>query len=157
MQEFAFDTCRTITSLLASGFLLRYPNIKFLFAHNGGAFPFIADRIGAYHIDTMIMQNNNGMRLRELFASQNIYLDTALSSAFQFHVLKDLGIPKERLLYATDWPYTERLDDTGSDKAGYDETKRSGLFDDDDMEDIVRNNSLKLFPRLQKEFEKLVD
>lgn len=157
MQEFAFDTCRTITSLLASGFLLRYPNIKFLFAHNGGAFPFIADRIGAYHIDTIIAQNNDGMCLRDLFASQNIYFDTALASAFQFPVLKDLGLPTERLLYATDWPYTERVDNTGSDKVGYDEVKRSGLFDDDDMEDIVRNNSLKLFPRLRMEFEKLVD
>jgi len=37
---------------------------------------------------------------------------------------------------------------------GYDAPKKSGLFDDGEMEDIVRNNSLKLFPRLAKEYSK---
>ena len=40
---------------------------------------------------------------------------------------------------------------------GYNAPKESGLFDYADMEDIVRNNSLRLFPRLAKEFDRIKD
>ena len=155
VQEFPFDTCRAITNIIHSGLLLRHPNVKFLFSHNGGAFPFLADRIGAQHIDEMIAKNNGGLRLREIISTTNIYLDTSISSAMQYPLLKELGFRIPHLLYATDFPYTARKDSTSCYQAGYDAPKQSGLFDDEAMEDIVRNNSLKLFPRLREEFEKL--
>lgn len=104
VQEFPFDTCRAITTVISSGLLLRHPNVNFLFAHNGGAFPYLADRIGAQHIDEIIAKNNNGMRLREILATKNIYFDTSISSSYQYPLLKELGIPAEHLLYATDLP-----------------------------------------------------
>lgn len=73
----------------------------------------------------------------------------------QYPLIKDLGVPTEHLLYATDFPYTVRKDSTGCFQAGYDEPKKSGLFDDAAMEDIVRNNALKVFPRISEEFKKL--
>lgn len=155
VQEFPFDTCRAITNVIHSGLLSRFPEIKFLFSHNGGAFPFLADRIGEQHIDEMIAKNNGGLRLRDLVSTKNIYLDTSISSAMQYPLLKNLGIRTDHLLYATDFPYTARKDSTGCFQAGYDEPKKSGLFDDTAMEDIVRNNALKVFPRLAEEFEKL--
>lgn len=155
LQEFPFDTCRAITSVIHSGLLIRHPNIKLLFSHNGGAFPFLADRIGAQHIDEMIAKNNHGLRLRQILSTKNIYMDTSISSAMQFPLLKDLGVPTSHLLYATDFPYTARNDSTGCYQVGYDAPKQSGLFDDETMEDIVRNNALRLFPRLAKEFAHL--
>jgi 6-methylsalicylate decarboxylase len=134
--------------------LVRLPDIRFLFSHNGGAFPYLADRLGVQHMDDIIANNNDGLRLRDLVSTKNIYFDTSISSSFQYHVIKDLGIPTEHLIYATDYPYTWRPDNkTYLD--GYDAPKKSGLFTDGDMEDIVRNNSLKLFPRLAKEYAKL--
>lgn len=144
-----------MTNAIHSGILLRFPNIKFLFSHNGGAFPFLADRIGAQHIDEMIAKNNNGLRLRDLLSTTNIYVDTSISSAMQYPLIKDLGIPTSHLLYATDFPYTKRKDSTNSYQMGYNAPRDSGLFDHAAMEDIVRNNSLKLFPRLAKEFDKV--
>lgn len=113
----------------------------------------MADRIGAQHLDNVIVPRNAGLTLRDVVAQKNIYFDTSISSAFQYPLIKDLGIPTEHLLYATDYPYTKRNDNT-TYLDGYDAPKKSGLFDDGEMEDIVRNNSLKLFPRLAKEYSK---
>jgi predicted TIM-barrel fold metal-dependent hydrolase len=129
--------------------LIRQPKVKFLFSHNGGAFPYLADRIGRQHMDNVITKSNEGLTLRQLLSTKNIYLDTSISSPMQYHVIKDLGIPTAHLLYATDYPYTMRFDDT-TYLEGYNAPKNSGLFDDNEMEDILRHNSLSLFPRLAK-------
>lgn len=62
-------------------------------------------------------------------------------------------MPVEHLLYATDYPYTQRFDNT-TYLEGYNAPKASGLFSDQDMEKILRLNSLGLFPRLAKLYEK---
>lgn len=107
-------------------------------------------------MDEMIAANNNGLRLREILSTKNIYLDTSISSSYQYPLLKELGIPTEHLLYATDFPYTKRRGvSTSCYQAGWDAPHKSGLFSSEDMDDIVRNNSLKLFPRLAEEYAKL--
>ena len=73
----------------------------------------------------------------------------------QYPLIKDLGIPTAHLLYATDYPYTKRFDDV-TYLEGYNAPKDSALFSDSEMEDIVRNNSLTLFPRLAKLFKEIV-
>lgn len=151
VQEFPFDTCRAITSVIHSGLLQRVPNVRFLFSHNGGAFPYLADRIGRQHLDNVVTKANNGLGTRELLSTKNIYLDTSISSPMQYPVIKDLGIPVEHLLYATDYPYTMRFDDK-TYLEGYEAPKKSGLFTDADMEKIIRLNSLAVFPRLAKLF-----
>jgi predicted TIM-barrel fold metal-dependent hydrolase len=135
--------------------LLRQPEVKFVFSHNGGAFPYLADRIGRQHMDNVITKSNNGLTLRQLLSTKNIYLDTSISSPMQYHIIKDLGIPTSHLLYATDYPYTKRFDDV-TYLEGYNAPKTSALFSDNDMEDILRNNSLALFPRLAKLFGAIV-
>jgi predicted TIM-barrel fold metal-dependent hydrolase len=135
--------------------LLRQPEIKFLFSHNGGAFPYLADRIGRQHLDNVITKSNDGLTLRQLLSTRNIYLDTSISSPMQYPLIKDLGIPTSHLLYATDYPYTKRFDDV-TYLEGYNAPKDSALFSDSEMEDIVRNNSLALFPRLAKLFKEIV-
>ena len=81
-MEYPFDTCRCIAQLLSSGVFTRYPNIKFLFAHSGGAFPYLAGRIGKQHIDETIKKNSRGKNLRQLLQTANIFFDTALSFEF---------------------------------------------------------------------------
>lgn len=71
----------------------------------------------------------------------------------QYPVLKDLGIPTEHLLYATDYPYTKRTNNF-TYLVGYDAPKASGVFNDAEMEDILYKNSLKVFPRIAAEFER---
>ena len=44
--EYPFDTARAIASLLYNGTLLRWPNVRFIFPHAGGAMPPLAERVG---------------------------------------------------------------------------------------------------------------
>ncbi|KAJ5626399.1 2-amino-3-carboxymuconate-6-semialdehyde decarboxylase [Penicillium lagena] len=149
VQEFPFDTARAITSIIHSSVLVRQPDIRFLFSHNGGAFPYLADRIGRQHLDNVVTKKNEGLTMRDILATKNIYFDTSISSPMQYPIIKDLGIPSKRLLYATDYPYTKR-DDNITYLDGYNAPKDSGLYNDAEMEGILRENSLELFPRLAK-------
>lgn len=45
MLEFIFDTTRTVSDLAFSGVLVRYPGIRWVFTHGGGALPLLADRM----------------------------------------------------------------------------------------------------------------
>jgi 6-methylsalicylate decarboxylase len=152
VEEFPFDTCRAITSIIHSGILLRCPNVRFLFSHNGGAFPYLADRIGSQHLDNVITTANSGLTLRDLLRKSNVYFDTSISSPMQYPLIQDLGIPSERLLYATDYPYTMRFDNE-TYLAGYEAPMKSGVFSDGEMEGILFRNSLSVFPRLKKLYE----
>lgn len=125
------------------------PKVHFLFSHNGGAFPYLADRIGVQHLDNVITKTNSGKTMREVLGSSRIYFDTSISSPMQYPLIKDLQIPVEHLLYATDYPYTKRFDNE-TYLAGYDAPKASGVFTDADMDKILFQNSLTLFPRLAK-------
>lgn len=148
VEEFPFDTCRAITSVINAGILIRMPNVRFLFSHNGGAFPYLADRIGVQHLDNVITKTNSGKNMREILSSSNIFFDTSISSPMQYPLIKDLCIPVEHLLYATDYPYTMRFDND-TYLAGFDAPKKSGVFSDEEMNKILYRNSLAVFPRLK--------
>lgn len=45
MLEFVFDEARTVTDLIFSGVLLRFPHIRFVVTHSGGAMPVLVDRV----------------------------------------------------------------------------------------------------------------
>lgn len=46
MVDVCFDTTRTVFSLIIGGVIKRYPNIRFILAHAGGATPYMAGRVG---------------------------------------------------------------------------------------------------------------
>lgn len=45
MVEFIFETARTVTDLLLTDTFLRYPDIRWVISHGGGALPLLADRM----------------------------------------------------------------------------------------------------------------
>ncbi|HEV2638727.1 MAG TPA: amidohydrolase family protein [Actinocrinis sp.] len=45
MLEFLFDSTRTVSDLALTGVFTRYPDIRWLLTHGGGALPLLADRI----------------------------------------------------------------------------------------------------------------
>jgi predicted TIM-barrel fold metal-dependent hydrolase len=103
MLEFPFDTTRTIASLIFSGVTRRFPAIRWIFSHAGGALPYLAGRFE--------MLSRNSPPLREQIsdgfyrALQPLYFDSALSAdAIHFAALRAL-LPDSQILFGTDYPF----------------------------------------------------
>src|ERR1700751_1115034 len=131
------DTTRTITSLLLSGSLARYRDIRWLFSHAGGTIPMMAGRIDSFY----------GARpnLKE-FAPEGIegelrrlHYDTAnATSAPAIAALLKL-LPVSKVTYGSDYPYLgldqmKNLEELGLSAA--------------DLKAIGSENAIKLVPRL---------
>src|SRR6202790_824903 len=137
--DFPTDPTRTITDLIYSGSLMRFPNIRWIFSHGGGTVLMLTPRLAG-----------NGLTPEERAATipngfehelQKLYFDiasVALSAVSMAAVLK--GIPKEHLLFGSDIPFftMERI------------AAAVNKFDvsASDLRMIQRENALELLPRL---------
>jgi len=101
--EFPVDTGRAISSLLWSGTLSAFPNLRFVFSHGGGVFPMVAERVIAM-----------GFVNRELLAKvpegapaalSKIYVDTASVTLPSAMAAIQAWLPEENILYGTDFPW----------------------------------------------------
>jgi len=57
MLEFLFDSTRTVSDLVLTGTLTRYPNIEWVFTHGGGTLPLLAERMELFR--TMLFGGNH--------------------------------------------------------------------------------------------------
>jgi predicted TIM-barrel fold metal-dependent hydrolase len=139
--EFIADTSRAVANLLYNGVLERYPNIRFIVSHAGGAIPYIALRmaLSGDHIPGMKDHIPKGT----LHYLQRLYYDTTLSTSEQ--VLAALGqfVPKEQVLFGSDYPLVpeEVVGLEGS------MLEKSRVLDAAARKAIYRDNALALFPR----------
>jgi 6-methylsalicylate decarboxylase len=138
--DFPTDTTRTITDLIYSGSLLRFPNIRWIFSHGGGTILMLTPRLsgGGLTPEERAATIPNGFE-HEL---QKLYYDiasVALSPIPMAAVLK--GIPKEHLLFGSDIPFftIERI------ATAVNKFEVSG----GDLRMIQRENALQLLPRLR--------
>lgn len=138
--EFPFDTTRTITDLLLSGSLSKFPDIKWIFSHGGGTLPMLAGRIseGAKRNPKVAPLLPKG----PMYELQKLYVDTA--SAFfpsSFAGMMKLS-GSRRILFGTDDPYIKVVEvDEGLGELKLNAALRAA---------IDRDNALPLFPRLKK-------
>ncbi len=135
--EFPFDTTRTIASLLLNGAISRYPNIRFIFAHGGGAIAQLAGRIGELvaGIEDLIPGGIDR-------ALGRLYYDTALvSNRAALAALTEL-VPDSRIVFGTDSPFL-------SDHSSLDGLASAGL-PADVRRRIERDNALSLLPRFME-------
>jgi predicted TIM-barrel fold metal-dependent hydrolase len=100
--EFAFETTRTILSLLISGNLRRYPDIRWIFSHTGGAISILADRI-----ERLLMrppyaeQNQDGIRPM----LNRLHFDIAgTESVATIDALRAL-VPHSQIVFGSDMPF----------------------------------------------------
>lgn len=101
--ELPFDSTRTITSLLYAGAFARYPKIRWIFSHGGGALPYLADRVSQW----AKARPDLAARLPggPLAALHRLHFDTA--SVTNRPALAALGafVPWSQVLFGTDYPY----------------------------------------------------
>src|SRR5262249_10085826 len=97
--EAPFDTTRTIVSLLINGVLSHCPDIRFIFAHGGGAIPYLAGRIAA------LSDKSGGMQPEQIHDQlSRLYFDTALVMNKPALAALMTFSPPSRILLGTDSP-----------------------------------------------------
>jgi predicted TIM-barrel fold metal-dependent hydrolase len=145
--EYPFDTTRMLTSLLMSGALARYPDIKLIVPHGGGAVPYLAARIARAAGAAF----NSGTRTPQAEAMQllrSVYYDlTAMSESGNIALLREF-VPADRLLVGYDYPF--RPEATIAPQAAT--LDRFAGFTDTEKGLIREGNALRLFPRLARTY-----
>jgi len=141
--EYPFDSTRMLASLLYSGALARYPDIKLIVPHGGGAVPYLAARIArAASAEFRAGPKTPPGEAMQLLRS--VYYDlTAMSEAGNIALLKEF-VAADRLLVGYDYPFRPEATIAPQAKVladfqGFTEAEK-GL--------IRTGNALRLFPRL---------
>jgi len=137
VTELPHDTTRAITSLLTSGSLTRFRDIRFIFSHAGGTLPMLAVRISRYvsQIKAIADKMPNGVE----YELRRLYYDTAsAANAPAMAALMKL-VPASQILFGSDYPYVP-IAETVSDIA------HLGLSTTN-VQLIGRGNAMALFPR----------
>ena len=78
--DVAFDTARTITDMIYNRIFLDFPDITWVFAHSGGAFPALSGRVTLLGAQPWV-RNPSGVTKAEVREqARRIYLDTAATA-----------------------------------------------------------------------------
>jgi predicted TIM-barrel fold metal-dependent hydrolase len=143
--DFPMDTSRAVTNLLFTGTLERFPSIRYIVSHAGGAIPYLALRIAlSENLPSWPHENTPRGSLHYL---KRLYYDTALSTSEQvFAALKEF-VPASQVLFGSDYPMVP-------EKVATIETQMieaSKVLDHETRRAINRENAVALFPRLARE------
>ena len=136
--EFPSDTGRTVSSLLWSGSLSRFPNIRFIFSHGGGTVPMVAERIALWadvHPDIKALLPNGPMH--EL---RRLHVDVAFAAnPVAFAAMRKL-FSVNNIVFGTDFPF--------SSAGTIHRALRSLDLEEAEIAAICRGNALSLLPGL---------
>jgi len=136
--ELPFDTTRTILSIVFSGTAVRFPDIRYIWSHAGGALPMLMNRVERYAAGRKDFADRYPQGVRHEL--QKFYYDTA-SASYPSTLAPLLQLVKSsQVLFGTDFPFG-RSAATAKGLADY------GLSDSDQRA-IGRDNAAKLMPRL---------
>lgn len=141
LVEMPFETTRAVMNLIFSGTFDRCPNVRFQFAHMGGAAPYLAPRLEelyARYGDEARDAAPGGLAYLE-----RAYWDTGLSGGRGTidAVLAVSGI--EQIVFGTDWPA-----DTARPKVGGDPMPILNDLGEEWRRKVEAENPARLVPRL---------
>ncbi|MGH6909745.1 MAG: amidohydrolase family protein, partial [Phenylobacterium sp.] len=102
--ELPLDTARTAASLWYGGVLERWPNIRFILSHGGGALPMIAGRLDGFGRPG---PGGGGLTHDAVYAFRRLYVDTANATGpAALAGLRALA-PSDRVLFGSDAPFVD--------------------------------------------------
>ena len=136
--EMPYDTGRAILDMIVRGHFTKYPDIRWIFAHGGGALPILWERAEEITAKTPGQPLKNGLAN----ALKNVHFDViGVANKLDFDLVKGLW-GTDRLTFGTDWPFVQ----VGTTADHLDALKLSAA----DAYKINRGNAEKLFPRFAK-------
>ncbi|MDE0853047.1 MAG: amidohydrolase family protein [Nevskia sp.] len=146
LYEFPFDTTRAAVNMLYNGVFDRYPKIRWLLAHAGGALPFLANRISVLTIYPVLAQNLNIPSLyNQNLDLSKLYFDTALSPAPSAMESVKAVTDVSHILFATDWPFSNLTFIVPGDPA----PQLTESFSSAELLQVNRSNALAQLPTLR--------
>src|SRR5581483_8950854 len=99
------DTTLAITNLILSGILERLPNLKIVFAHLGGAFPYIVGRMD-HSFKRSPRINRQELPLLPSEYLRRVYLDVVSLNPGSIRLAQE-AVGLEHLLFASDYPFID--------------------------------------------------
>jgi predicted TIM-barrel fold metal-dependent hydrolase len=140
-MDFTFDTTRAAFNLVWRGTVERYPNIRFILAHAGGTVPYLAwrfDLLWGRGGEVAERAPKGAMHYLKKF-----YYDTALSpTGTTLGSLLQL-VDADHILFGSDFPFAPEV--VTSISVG--ELKKSTILEPAQLNTIMRESALGLFPR----------
>lgn len=142
LLDFIIDTTRAVTNLLFSGTLERYPDIRFIISHAGGAIPYLVWRLS---LGKFLPGIRKKVPKEITTYLKNLYYDTALSASP--HALRSLQelVDPSHILFGSDYPFAPEA----IGKLSIEGLRGYNGFDEKILRAVKRENALKLFPRLK--------
>jgi predicted TIM-barrel fold metal-dependent hydrolase len=108
--EFPNDTARAVTSLLFSGSLARFRDIRFIFSHAGGTIPMLAGRITELsRLRGLGETTPNGIE----YELKRLYYEIANSANRSAMAALTNLVPTSQIMFGTDFPFVP-IRDTAS-------------------------------------------
>ncbi|KAF2747657.1 amidohydrolase 2 [Sporormia fimetaria CBS 119925] len=98
LGDFYFETARAISSITASGTILRYPKLDWRISHGAGAFPDLQDRF-------LLGFPDIADKARAVYATRFWYDSAGPVYPRQVRGLLVHEIPESQLVFGTDYPY----------------------------------------------------
>ena len=140
--QYTFDTTFAVGSLLMTGVLDRFPRLKLVLSHGGGAYPYLAGRFDIMHTRMdKAAQGDAAQKAPSSYAPMMVY-DTIVHAPKPLRFLADL-VGVDRLVLGTDYSFPP------ADLSPLASLKAAG-FDAADTKKITEDNPRRLFPRLNQ-------
>jgi predicted TIM-barrel fold metal-dependent hydrolase len=141
--EFPFDTARNITNALYTGVFQRYPGLRLILAHCGGALPTLGWRIAEHTVMGRGPHDADIDPAHVTRVLRGLYYNTALAGS-RNSLLPTLEVTTaDHILFGTDWPAAPEPTVVHN----IDNLTSFGGFTERELRGVERDNALGLFPR----------
>ena len=100
---FPVDTSLAITRMIFDGFFDRYPNLKLIAAHGGGALPYLAGRLDVFHQGMPALAEKVERKPSDYL--RHIYYDAVVYEQAALNLLFEVAGSQDRILFGTDYPH----------------------------------------------------
>lgn len=141
MMEFMFDTTRTVTDMVLSGVVDRYPELTLLVPHAGAMLPILVNRIDSIARMTADPEKAPPASMREAIKAMHFDL-AGMPVPLQLHNLLTVADP-QKLHYGSDMPFTPTLACIRLVEA----LDTAESLTPEMRADVMKNNSERLFGR----------
>ena len=144
IAQYTFDTTLCVGSLIFAGVLDRFPELRIILSHGGGAFPWLVGRFDCLHATMDRAAQADVAQAAPSAYARRFHYDTILHSAMHLRWLAEL-VGTDRMVLGSDYSFPPAdLDPVGTvRRAGFSEVETAKILD---------YNARELMPALRAQY-----